>query len=316
VQDLGIAWRRRIAGIARHVGDQLAKLTFDLVQPPPGLARQRQRQHSKGPVALDLDQPLRRAADAPWPDRPVNDDGEAGEAALVEAEVAGRQGVAVEHPGRGQALAGQLRQDLLLEQRLGRAQAVGAQQLDLDRGDHLAGRGGEPVVGEVPGQVRLEQLSGRPRLIERVGHELGMALPFQPEPPELGQVMAGAGRGVSAAVEIDEGGQMGEVRCRIALGGALRLLDRQEQHPARRVELDEGPGMELVGQRIAQRVVGQRALDHGPVPLGVIIVGFLSPAPLLRRPAGFRRTGPRAQADRAPRAGSPRSRRARCRVPG
>ena len=70
----------------------------------------------------------------------MDDHGEAREAALVDAEIAQRQGVAVDHPGAGQALAGKLGHQPLVKQRLGALEALGGDHLDLDRGDGLPGR--------------------------------------------------------------------------------------------------------------------------------------------------------------------------------
>ena len=81
---------------------------------------------------------------------------------------------------------------------------------------------------------------------------------------EITRVMVCVRRRVSAAMTVNKSSQMGAVDLGVALGRGAGLLDRQEQRPAGGAKLGKRPGVQLAGQRVAQRMVGYHALDHGP----------------------------------------------------
>ena len=55
---------------------------------------------------------------------------------------------------------------------------------------------------------------------------------------------------------------MRAVAVAVAVGGVLRLHDRQVQRPAGRGQLGERPGVQLVHERVAVGIVVERELGH------------------------------------------------------
>ncbi len=188
---------------------------------------------------------------------------EAREATLVDAEVSDDQRAAFEHPGGGRALGLELAREALAQKPAGGLAIGRLQELDLDRGDDLAGGFGEPVLGEVLHQPGAEQRFAGDVLVERVGDELGVPLPFQADAAELGRVVAGIGCRMRGAVAVEQLDQVLGIGLRVALGSVLDGLQRQVQSAPRRLHRLEGPGMQLVRQRQALRVVAYTLDRHG-----------------------------------------------------
>ena len=89
-----------------------------------------------------------------------------------------------------------------------------------------------------------------------------MALPLELEGAEIGHGVARAlVRRLPAQVS-KQGGEMGK----IALGPGIARQQGQIGGPRRRLEMGEGPGVDLLGQRAPQRMVRQPPRHPRPFP--------------------------------------------------
>ena len=139
---------------------------------------------------------------------------------------------------------------------------AGALDADQARGHHPARRRRQPVAGEERRHLARERRLGHAVEEQRVGDELGVHLPLQEAAPERARVVVGARRRMRRAVAVEQRREMRPVALAVAPGGVALGLDRQVQRPARRGQLRERPGVQLVRQRIAVGIVveGER---HG-----------------------------------------------------
>ena len=207
----------------------------------------------------------------------MGEDGEAEMAVLVDAEVAGDDGLAVDDPADGEALGNEPPPEFLLD--------LGFHRLDLavfdaneTRGDEQARRRCQPVDGE-----QTEDVAGERSVVnavgeDRVGDELGMHLPFQKAATNRAGIMVGGGRWIRRAVSLEKRDQMRPVEAAVAFGGIVRALDGDENGVAGGSKLGKGPRVQLVGECISARIVFDAVRCH-PLLLG----GHRLP----RWPAGF-----------------------------
>ena len=243
------------------MADQLRQLGVHA----PHLGRERpgpgQREHRHGLVGLDLAEALHDPAHPPLAGGVGGEDGEAHVPRGVDAEVRGDDGAVIQHAGDGEALGDepvvQARPDI----------GGGGVGLDADqRGGEARARGlGQPVGREDVEHGAVEGTLGHAVGKERVGDELGMALPFQAVASELAEEVGGVRRGPVRAEAVEQRVEMGAVGCPVARGGIALGLDGEEGGAAGRGQGREGPGVQLVGQLVASGMVAQHGRQLGRV---------------------------------------------------
>ena len=256
--------------VVGHRFQDRGQARLQLVQAVAQTARAPKAQHRHGAIGLQLDQAMHQAPDAAVRRAGPHEDREPHPAVRVDAEITRDHRGLVQHPDRGQAVAREPAVDA--GQRLGR---VIGQQVDLDhhRRDALARRGVLPGVGKDRRCRRIERTDRKTRRHRHIGHELGVALPFQFVTAKLALIVAVIGIGAWTAMAADQLAQMRQILRSVAVGGVARLLERHEDRGRRRGDPRRGPGMQFVDQRITQGMfcgrvhlpllkTGQRPLPH------------------------------------------------------
>ena len=182
-------------------------------------------------------------------------------AVLVDAEVAGDHRLVVDDAADREALGHEPPGKVALDPRLAR---LGRDALDAHqrRGQHPPRRRGQPVGGEEREHVARERHRRDALGKQRVGDELGVQLPLQEAAPDRARIVAGARRRMRRAMAVEERGQVRAVAVAVALGGVLRLHDREVQRAAGRGQLGERPGVQLVHEAEAAGIVVERELGH------------------------------------------------------
>ena len=233
---------------------QVRQLLVERGEPRPALPHPREPQHRHRLVGLDLAEPLHDPPDAPRARVGPDEDGKAHVPGRIDPEIARDDRGAVEDAAHGKAFGHEPLVELP-------ADPVVARHLlhpDQRRGEPRPRRLRQPVLGKDAEGIRIERPVRHALPEDRVGHELGMALPLELVPPDLAEVVRGPRLRMLRPEPVEQRDQMRPVKRPVPLRRVLRLLDRKIGRPARRLERREGPGVQLVGKLVTQRVV----VDH------------------------------------------------------
>ena len=169
--------------------------------------------------------------------------------------------------GAGQAFGDEMAIETAQQRALRRLQPLNRLDMHPDRRHQRPRRGGHPVGGRHPLDRGGERRGRRAVLEQGVGDEFGVPLPFQPHPADVAVIVVCALRGARRAETLQQRVEMRPLRAR-RVGVVLVGLEREVQRLTRRQHLGEGAGVQLVGHRIAQGVVGRQGAGHRGLQAG------------------------------------------------
>ena len=246
--------------VAVHFRHQRRKRGVKRIQPRRQLAGPHQPQHRHRAVGFNLTQPLHDAANAPRARAGAHKDCKAHVACRIDAEIACDNGRAIDNAADSQAF----RHKPIFK--LGHHACFILGQVfhpDQNRRQPRARRRCHPVNRKHPSLCRIKRAIRKAGGKGGIGHEFGMAFPFQFGATNRTGKMRGVGLRMCRGVPIQQRQQMRPVGGTVAVGGIQGFLDRDIGRYAGAFQRRKRPGVQLIHQGISQRMVGNGGHGRG-----------------------------------------------------